>query len=157
MSRPFHILATIAAFWVAFAACGGHDRSYSNWAQIPDDGWAYGDTISLVPVDTTLADNDSTLRAPLKLGVSHANDFPFANLWIEVTYRGDNRMYRDTINITLADIYGRWIGKGFGPGLQHEVTLTTHADIDVRKPVSVRHIMRVDTLHGLKMVGISVR
>ncbi|MDE6378257.1 MAG: gliding motility lipoprotein GldH [Duncaniella sp.] len=153
-----HILTAIVVLTgLTIASCGSDGRTYSNWAHLPAEGWAYGDTITLVPIDTTLHDNDSTLRAPLRLGVAHSNSFPYSNLWLEVTYRSDRYIYRDTIDLELADVYGRWLGKGFGTGLQHEVTLTPRADIDVRMPVSVRHIMRVDTLRGVDMIGVSIR
>ena len=157
MRHLIHIIIAIAALGAAFASCGNSGRSYSNWSHLDPHGWAYGDTLSLIPVDSTLPDNDSTLRAPLRLGVTHSATYPYSNLWLEVTYRSDRYVYRDTVNLELADIYGRWLGKGFGTALQHEITLTPHADIDVRQPVSVRHIMRVDTLRGIEMIGVSVQ
>ncbi len=158
MNSLRHILpAIVGLMGLTIASCGNHDRTYSNWTHLPPEGWAYGDTINLVPIDSTLPDNDSILNAPLKLGVAHSNSYPYSNLWLEVTYRSDRYVYRDTLNLQLADVYGRWLGKGFGTGLQQEVTLTPHADIDVRMPVAVRHIMRVDTLRGIDMIGISIR
>ena len=153
-----HILSALVVLTgLTVASCGRGERTYSNWTHLPVDGWAYGDTIILTPIDTTLHDNDSTLRAPLRLGVSHSNSYPYSNLWLEVTSRSDRYIYRDTIDLELADVYGRWLGKGLGTGLQHEITLTPRADIDVRMPVAVRHIMRVDTLRGVDMIGVSIR
>ncbi len=138
------------------AGCGRGERDYSRWTPIPTEGWAYGDTLMLVPADTLLADNDSLVRRPLRLGVVHSSAYPYANLWLEVTYRGGRKLFRDTVNLTLADIYGRWIGKGFGSYYQREVLLTPEADIDVREPVMVRHIMRLDTLRHIDRIGISI-
>lgn len=158
MKNLRHIFtAIVVLLGLTVASCGRDGRTYSNWTHLPADGWAYGDTIILVPIDTTLHDNDSILHAPLRLGVAHSNAFPYSNLWLEVTYQSDRYIYRDTLNLELADVYGRWLGKGFGTGLQHEVILTPHADIDVRMPVAVRHIMRVDTLRGVDMIGVSIQ
>ena len=157
MTRLVHIRFAIAALWAAVASCGGGERDYSRWQTLPVEGWAYGDTVLLVPVDTALPGNDSLVHRPLRLGLTHANDYMYSNLWLEVTYVGESHMYRDTVNVTLADVYGRWLGSGFGSNYQHEVTLNPRADIDLTRPVSVRHIMRVDTLRGLEKIGVSVR
>ena len=110
-----------------------------------------------MPIDTALHDNDSLVRRPLRFGLTHSNDYPYSNLWLEVTYHGEESSYRDTLNVSLADVYGRWLGSGFGANYQHEVVLNPRADIDLTRPVTVRHIMRVDTLRGLDRIGVSVR
>ena len=56
----------------------------------------------------------------------------------------------------LADIYGRWLGSGFGSSYQREITLKPRADIDLTRPVDVRHIMRLDTLRNIERIGITV-
>lgn len=157
MRNLIHIIIAIAALGAAVVSCGHGDRDYSRWVHLSEKGWAYGDTVRLVPVDTGLPDNDSTVIRPLYLGIAHSNDYPYSNLWIEVTYHGVNAGYRDTVNITLSDVYGRWLGSGFGASYQHEVMLSPHADIDLNREVEVRHIMRVDTLRGIDMIGIAVR
>lgn len=157
MKNLVYTLSAIAALWVAVASCGSGERDYSRWSELPVCGWAYGDTVSLLPIDTALHDNDSLVQRPLRLGLTHTNDYPYSNLWLEVTYHGESHLYRDTLNVALADVYGRWIGSGFGANYQHEIVLNPHADIDLTRPVTVRHIMRVDTLRGLDRIGVSVR
>lgn len=157
MRNPLYILIATVILWVAVASCGGSSRSYSRWAQLPDGKWAYGDTLKLVPVDTSLTDNDTIVTGPLRLGIGHSNEYPYSNLWLEVTYRGAHGAYRDTVNVRLADVYGRWVGSGFGASYQHEILLSPQADVDLRLPVGVRHIMRVDTLKGIDLIGIFVR
>ncbi len=139
------------------ASCGRGERDYSTWSNIPAEGWAYSDTLLLTPADTALTDNDSLVRRPLRLGIVHSGDYQYSNLWLEVTYHGAGMVYRDTVNLRLADIYGRWLGQGFGSDYQKEVTLSPQADIDLTRPVGVRHIMRLDTLRHVMRVGISVR
>ncbi len=138
------------------ASCSRGERDYSRWQHIPNEGWAYGDTIFLLPVDTALPDNDTIVNRRLHLGLTHDNDYPYSNVWLEVTYTGTGRRYRYTLNIPLADIYGRWLGSGFGSDYQREVTITPAADIDLTVPVEVRHIMRLDTLKGIDKIGILV-
>ena len=154
MQRLPALIAAIVCLILA-ASCGRGGRDYSRWTSIPAEGWAYGDTLALTPADTTLNDNDSLVRRALRLGLVHTSAYPYANLWLEVTYRGGAAIHRDTVNLTLADIYGRWLGKGFGSFYQCEAVLDTDTEIDVTQPVLVRHIMRVDTLRNIDRIGIS--
>lgn len=143
---------------LALGSCAGGGRDYSSWAQIPAEGWLYADTVSLLPVDTSLTDNDSIVSAAaVKVALRHSSAYPFSNLWLELTYHCDgHRMMRDTINMRLADVYGRWLGSGFGASYQQELTVSPSAVVDVTRPILLRHIMRVDTLHGIEQVGIEV-
>lgn len=153
--RTLPALISIICLLLA-ASCSRGERDYSRWAEIPRQGWAYGDTLLLIPADTSLTDNDSIVNRELSLGIVHSASYPYSNLWLEVTYHGTGHLYRDTVNLTLADIYGRWLGAGFGSSYQREITLTPAADIDLTRPVEVRHIMRLDTLRHIERVGISV-
>ena len=52
--------------------------------------------------------------------------------------------------------FGRWLGSGFGASYQNSAMINQSTVIDVTRPVEVRHIMRVDTLHGIDQIGIFV-
>lgn len=154
MRRLLHISALAVAL---LCGCSQGRRDYSRWANLPADGWVYTDTVTLLPVDTSLTDNDSLVNGAVKVALRHSNAYPFSNIWLELTYHSDSRrQMRDTINIRLADVYGRWLGSGFGAAYQQEVTVSPSTVIDVTRPVALRHIMRVDTLRGVEQIGIEV-
>lgn len=151
-----YLLPLILLLSLLLGACGPGKRDYSRGDNLPASGWLYGDTLRLLPVDTTLEDNDSIVTGALRLSLRHGSDYPFSNLWLEVTYHGDRYMMRDTINVTLADLFGRWLGSGFGASYQNSVLINPSTVVNVTRPVEVRHIMRVDTLRGIDQIGISV-
>lgn len=62
----------------------------------------------------------------------------------------------DTLNIELADVYGRWHGTGFGPSYQYETPVGVPLPLGDTSRISVRHIMRVDTLVGVEQIGITI-
>ncbi len=155
MRKLLTIIAAITLIVMAASFSRG-ERDYSRWTSIPDKGWAFGDTLYLLPTDTTLPDNDTIVRRRLHIGLTHDNDYPYSNVWLEVTVTGSGKRYRYTLDIPLADVYGRWIGSGFGSDYQRDVIVTTDADIDLTSPIEVRHIMRLDTLQGLNRIGILV-
>ena len=155
MRHLIYIIAVACA--LLFTACGLGERDYSRWESLPPSGWLYTDTVVLLPVDTSLTDNDSIVDGAVKVALRHSNDYPYSNIWLELTYHTDNhRLVRDTLDIRLADVYGRWLGSGFGASYQREVTVSPAAVIDITRPVALRHIMRVDTLQGIEQVGIEV-
>lgn len=155
MRSLIYNICVAALLGLLAVACG--ERSYSRWANLPTDGWIYTDTVALLPVDTMLHDNDSLVRGAIRIAVRHENSYRYSNLWLEMTYHTDGRrLIRDTINLRLADVYGRWIGSGFGASYQQEALISSSSVIDVTQPVALRHIMRVDTLRGIEQIGIEV-
>jgi len=79
----------------------------------------------------------------------------YSNLWLEIEYSdADRNTRRDTINLKLADAYGRWLGIGNAPDYQVTDTISRNLRHANGAPVRVRHIMRVDTLEGIDIVGV---
>lgn len=125
--------------------------AYSRFEQVPPEGWAYGDTLRF-PVERA----DSTAPATLRLAVRNSNAYPYSNLWLEVTYNHEGRRHIDTVEIRLADVYGRWTGQGFGPEYQSEVKMVKSVVPDNGSWIGVRHVMRVDTITGLEQIGVTL-
>ena len=92
----------------------------------------------------------------LVVAVRHNNAYSYRNLWLEVTFGNPPRMYRDTVNIELADSYGRWHGNGLGPSYQISVPVVRSVNLNDSSRVFIRHIMRVDTIPGITSVGLTV-
>lgn len=149
------IVAAIALVMaVAMAACHQpKSPERSKYFNISADGWAYGDTLAWTPVDSAVIDT-----ASLIIALRHTNDYPYANIWLECRYfaPGDSAPSVDTINIWLADEYGRWLGTGIGVGYQLSDTAIRHVPIDVGRPIGVRHVMRADRLTGLEQLGLII-
>ena len=99
---------------------------------------------------------ESVALRSLGIALRHDNDYPYRNLWLEVTYGTPPAMHRDTVSIELADIYGRWHGNGLGPSYQMAATVDPAVTLSDSSRISIRHIMRVDTLRGIRQIGISV-
>lgn len=149
MGKLPYIITT--ALILCLGACVPKHNDYSHFVHIDQNGWAYGDTVDICP--TAL---DSTNVRNLSVAIRHNNSYEFRNLWLEITYGPEGNRRRDTINMDLADIYGRWHGKGIGPSYQYETMVATGVNIADSSHVYIRHIMRVDTLKGIEMIGITV-
>lgn len=147
MLRPVSSILTILL--LCLGACVPGHNDYSQFVNIPTEGWCYNDTLTFIPTP-----NDSTSIGVLTVALRHNNDYIYSNLWIEVSYINDSIAVADTMNIELADIYGRWHGKGLGTRFQIEDTVSTTFHTVKGSPVKVRHIMRTDTLNGIEQVGV---
>lgn len=142
-------LVVIVLTLLCLGACSPGHNDYSNFTNLSPQGWAYGDDVVFVP-DTV----DSVASGALSIELRHNNSYPFSNLWLEICYRDNGRLHRDTVNLTLADIYGRWHGQGFGASYQFSRPFNPDVTMARGDSVSVRHIMRVDTVEGIEQIGI---
>lgn len=156
MLKMRNLLTVIFLLSLLLGACSPGSREYSRWDNIPERGWVYGDSVLLLPIDTGLPDNDSIVTAAVGVALRHGSDYKYSDIWLEVTFHGDGYMTRDTVNIRLADSFGRWLGSGFGASYQKAAIINTSSVIDITRPVEIRHIMNVDTLRGIEQIGVTV-
>lgn len=131
-------------------ACSSEPQ-YSEFHRLDPAGWAYGDTVSV-----SFPASDSIVTGTLCVALRHNNGYRFANLWLEITAPApDGGIYRDTVNVPMADKFGRWYGGGFGTSFQLNDTVARNLTIDMRRPLTVRHIMRLDTLTDIELIGLT--
>lgn len=124
----------------------------ADFSSLPSRGWAYGDTLQFY---TDMADSLSVVS--MAVVVRHTNDYQYSNLWLELTATdGQNAdsLRRDTVNVILADQFGRWHGSGSGLSFVLTDTLPNKYTVFKDRPINVRHIMRVDTLHDIEQIGL---
>lgn len=150
------IIAAVAAL---SASCGitgsrgnGDDNYFSAFETFPGQVWEYARPAEF-RVDTL---RDSVARGgTLLLSLRHTNGYEYSNLWLELSYPVNDSIVRaDTFNIILADDFGHWRGHGIGPSLQ--VTDTLSRDFTLRRgmPMTLRHIMRTDSLANIEQAGL---
>lgn len=139
------------AVLIAGGCTGGH--KYSGYSNIDPSGWCYGETC-----DFTVALPDSVATGYMLLSLTHDNSYAYSNLWVEVTYDSGSRHMVDTVNVPMCDAYGNWYGKGMPGHYQLTDTITLRpVTLTDSSRVTVRHIMRVDTLRGISQVGLEFR
>lgn len=141
-----------AVLWIMAGCSAPTGDTGGKYTAVSPAGWAYGDTLAFDGVQP-----DSNAVGRLAVMVRHTSSYPYANLWLEITVPcvdGDSTVYLvDTVNVALADVYGRWLGHGSGVSRFKVDTLHRHyARIDTS--ITLRHIMRVDTLQGLEQMGV---
>lgn len=150
-----NILLCCLMLLLAAVSCGsggGASDRFSRFEALPENGWAYGDSVTF-----STSGLDSVGYGKISVALRHNDRFLYQNLWLEVSYNDVNGCrVCDSVNIVLADSHGRWVGKGIGSDYQCEVELPRQAFIPDSALISVRHIMRVDTLRGVDYIGVTV-
>ena len=144
-----YILITLLS--LCLGACAPGQNDFCEFRELPADGWVYGDTLCFMPQFA-----DSTTTAIPVIALRHNNAYPYSNLWLELSRMSHDSttLILDTVNVRLADIYGRWAGHGFGASYQFADTLRGVTPVRAGETVTVRHIMRVDTLRDIEQLGI---
>lgn len=139
-----------AAILAAATACVPSPDDYSDFRTLPDEGWAYTHHLTFTPEIA-----DSASRGTMLVAVRHSGDFNYRNIWLEIAATmPDGTVRRDTIDIELADKFGTWLGSGPGTSFQKADTLPRPYTLVDSATIELRHIMRIDTLHGIEQVGL---
>lgn len=148
MNKPIFAIILIS---MALGACSERHECYAHFENIDPDGWPYGKTINFSTPGV-----DSLTLHKIDISVRHTAAYPYSNLWLEVALsEGENRNV-DTLEMHLSDSYGRWTGKGFGPTYQITQSLPDVYRITDSTTVSIRQIMRIDTIKEIQQVGITL-
>lgn len=156
MKAKWLILAALAAFTASCGITGsrgnGDDNYFSAFETFPRQEWLYAEPVKL-RVDTL---RDSVAHGgTLLLSLRHTDAYEYSNLWLELSYpASDSTTVTDTVNVILADVYGHWRGHGSGPSIQLTDTIATGFTITRGSTLTLRHIMRVDTLANIEQAGL---
>lgn len=145
------LLALSVALSAAAASCSRPGNAGSGYEILPaGEGWCYSDTLAF-----PIAHTDSMAAGRVAVGVTHTGEYPFSDLWIEITSTdGEGAARRDTVRLLLADRNGRWTGNGIGTSFQVADTVDAPLVHRSGSPITVRHIMRDDTVPGIDRVGV---
>ena len=135
---------------LCLGACTPGHNDFNDFENLPGEGWVYGDTVTFV-TDTL---DSLPVTGTVEVSVRHNNTYLYRNLWLEITYASNGYTCHDTLNMELADVYGRWHGNGFGASYQYSLPLPRKVSLGPGTRIGVNHIMRVDTLTGLEQLGI---
>lgn len=150
MRRLLSAIGLAAALTFA-TGCSTTPPEFGSFVSVPAEGWAYGDTLSVEPQMT-----DSANCGRLSLSVRHTDAYAYRNLWLEVITPLADTVQVDTVNVELADRFGKWYGTGVGVSFCVSDTLPGYYCLPRGSRIGVRHIMRLDTLQDIEQIGITL-
>lgn len=160
MKSRISIAILLTLLMMCACAPGGHrgngdDNYFSAYHTFDRMEWPYQSTLTFT-ADTL---RDSVAAGRIAVTLRHTSDYPFSNIWLELSVRPDSLAdtpdYVDTLEITLADPFGRWYGSGMGTSFLISDTLPAIRTIHKGASISLRHIMRLDTLSEIEQAGVA--
>ena len=108
--------------------------------------------------------DDTISQHNFYLNVRNTESYPYRNLYVFVkTTFPNGKFSKDTVGVILADATGKWLGSGNGylSSSQH-LSNTIMYKYNKRFPLSgeykveIEQAMRVDTLEGIRNVGLKI-
>lgn len=151
MTRMWLTIGGVALLLASVCSCRQNDV-YNEFHSLPGSGWFKRDVQRFTPESS-----DSTGCYNLYLALRHNGDYAYRNLWLFVSYKGENGMLKtDTVNCELADEFGRWSGGGWGFYYQQELLLDDCFRFGQEQVVTIQQAMRDDRICGISDVGIRI-
>ncbi len=107
----------------------------------------------VVPIKDTLSPVD------FYIDIRHTGKYRYSNLYLFMQTRFPNGTFtKDTLEIMLANVQGKWLGKGWGEIKEDHVLLKRKLHFPMRGDYEflIWQAMRVDTLKAIRSVGLDI-
>jgi gliding motility-associated lipoprotein GldH len=102
--------------------------------------------------------DDNSIPYNIDIKIRNDNDYAFRNIWLFIDCKTPSgAVLNDTLNVELADVFGKWYGKGFSLHC-----LSAPLKTNYRFPetgvytFAIRHGMRQDPLKGISDAGLRI-
>ena len=136
-----------------FFLCCHRRTLYHHFVNISDEGWHLDSCCQYY-----IPQLDSPMLYSYYLTLRHSSNYPYQNLWLEVSYIDTSHIIsKDTIEIYLASTRGRWLGESRGSVIEMPVILKSEGRFhSVSDRIVIRHLMRDTFLYGLYDIGLRI-
>ncbi len=153
MQRQISNLVLIIGLSLMFFACN-MNSIYDESIIIENSAWNKDDLANFeVVIDDTIQAYD------FYINVRNTADYRYRNLYIFMDTKFPNsHMSRDTLELMLADVEGKWLGKGWGAVKENSILISANMRFPLKGHYTfkMQQAMRVDALEGISNVGIRV-
>lgn len=149
MFLTFIMIIITLSFW----ACD-ENRIFEKNKKIPESGWNKLEMIRFeVPIQNTI------IRYNFYINIGNTTDYKFSNLFLFIkTIYPDRNISRDTVECTLSDKNGLWLGNGMG-SLKNNNILFRKGFLFPKSGLysfEFEQAMRVDVLKGISNIGLRI-
>ncbi len=151
MTNQVPKLLLLSLVMALLSSCG-NSTIYDQQVAIPEAGWYKNEAVRF---DVLIA--DTLVPYDFDLTLRHTTDYRYSNLYVFMTTRfPDGKISRDTIECALADLSGKWLGKGWGKEKDDQINLRTQLVFPQSGAYQfyIQQAMRTDTLKEISMVGL---
>ncbi len=138
---------------IIFSSCDP-DRVFEKNIVVENRSWPLTEQVCFnVEITDTLSLNN------FYINIRHTTDYKYSNIFLFLNIGfPDSNNSRDTIELTLADIGGRWFGKGMGKIKESRILLNkgiVFPEAGIYK-FCFEQAMRTEELKGIEDIGIRI-
>ena len=129
-------------------------RIYESYGEIDANGWSK-DSVLVFNFDI----KDTVQAHNLYFNLRNKGSYPYSNVWLFLSIDSpDGTSVADTVEISLADNSGKWLGSGLGDLFDNQIIYRSNVYFPQRGKyqVNIQHGMRDEMLKGICDVGIRV-
>jgi len=152
MRNVFFKLAILLSTIVGIVSCS-HNEVFFQYHSFANTEW---DRNEPAVFHVNIKDNSQPYNVSVELRNNDA--YPFSNIWLFVDYKTPNGNSRsDTVGADVADVYGKWYGKGlslYNLSIPYE-NMILFPDTGTYI-YSIRQGMRENPLKGISDIGLKV-
>jgi gliding motility-associated lipoprotein GldH len=156
--RFYAFKITIFLFFVTILTSCGTSPYYQKQQGIPGAAWSRD-----FQPEFEIIIPDSSYQYITYIIVRHGADYPFSNLWVDMSIKnpGSNKFETGRkLEIPLADVTGKWLAKGHSDIWEHRIPIHSKSAPDFLKAgtytIKLKQIMRQDPLPAVINMGIRV-
>lgn len=149
----YAVYSVLAVLGALFASCD-RNRVYEENMPVENGVWTIGKRAGF-DVEISALNH----RYNMYLNVRNSPDYPYSNLYIFMTtLLPDGKMTRDTLELTLADYDGRWLGSGMGSVKFSRFLLKNGLQFKQKGiyRFELEQGMRVKELAGIRDIGMRI-
>ena len=148
-NKSFILFSTIC---ILFVSCSKKEI-FSEFHSFYNSEWSQQETARFeIPIQ------DITASYEVFCEIRNNNDYPFQNIWLFIDIQNPKgEILSDTLPIELADMYGKWRGKGIG------LYTSSHSyKENIQYPdtgtyvYTIRQGMRINPLKGISDIGLRI-
>ena len=153
LSGSIKFLLFFAVLSVLLSACDPN-MDYEKNVAINTNGWNSDE-----PAEFEVEVSDTISPHNFYINLRHTTEYKYSNIYLFLdTYFPGESKTRDTIEIILADITGKWFGKGMGKILENQVLLQKNFVFPLQGnyKFNIEQGMREQELEGVADVGIRI-
>ena len=129
-----------------------NSRGFGEYKTIQHATW-HRDSMVVFQISVT----DTLKNHNLYVDVRNDIEYKYSNLWlfIDIIQPGDTTAVTDTLEVTLADPTGKWLGHGFGGVKTSEILFRENVFFPVsgNYAIQIKQGMRGQQLEGITEVG----
>ena len=151
MIRKIKIISLILFVGLLWQSCD-KNRYFEQNSELENSQWYYKNT-----KEFKLSIDDTLSLFNFNLNIRNTNEYPYSNLYVFIeTIFPDSAIARDTVELQLADINGKWLGDGNGKYKYNSFVLRKAMRFVKTGDYvfSIQQGMRADSLMGISDVGI---